>query len=367
MIFFFDKDLWKLRYLMLKQNLIYSHMFNFKLVRKKSFGIDLGNNNTVVSDQDRILIDQPSCIVLDQSRDGVRAVGNEAYDMFEKTHHLLKPVKPLRGGVIADHTSATKMISAMIKKVYGAKSMLQGYEMIISGVPYYTSEVEKRAMRAALEQFNATTVKLIYEPLAAAIGIGLDIKEPDGKMVVDIGGGITEIAVISLSGIVSFQSIKVAGDTMDEEIQRYFRKMHNMAIGLRTAEQVKMQVGSVLEFLEDAPPPMLVKGKDMVRGIPVTCEISYAEVANVLDKSISAIELAILQTLEKCPPELAGDIYGNGIHITGGNAFLRGLRERLQSKTRLAVHIDQDALHSVGRGVTSVLRNPKRYNSVLLS
>jgi rod shape-determining protein MreB len=339
---------------------------NFHFIKKKSFGIDLGNNNTLVSDQERILVDQPSYIVLDKSRDGVRAVGNEAYDMFEKTHNLLRPVKPLRGGVIADHTSASKMISALMHKAYGAKSILSGYENIISGVPYYTSDVEKRALRAALEQFNATAVHLMYEPLAAAIGMGLNIQEPDGKMVVDIGGGITEIVVISLSGIASFQCVKVAGDTMDEEIQLHFRRKYNMAIGLKTAEQVKIGVGAVQENIANAPAPMMVKGKDLLRGIPVTREIDHAEVAAILDKSISAIELGILQTLEKCPPELAGDIYGNGVFLTGGSALLRGMKERLEKKIRLSVTIDSAALQSVSKGVAKALQNPKKYKAVLI-
>jgi rod shape-determining protein MreB len=341
-------------------------MMNFHFIKRKSFGIDLGNNNTLVSDQERILVDQPSYIVLDKSRDGVRAVGNEAFDMFEKTHHLLKTVKPMRAGVIADHTSATKMISALMHKAYGAKSFFNGYENIISGVPYYTTDVEKRALRAALEQFNASAVHLIYEPLAAAIGMGLNIQEPDGKMVVDIGGGITEIVVISLSGIASFQSVKVAGDTMDEEIQLHFRRKYNLAIGLRTAEQVKIQVGAALETIADAPEPMMVKGKDMLRGIPVTRKIDHKEVSGILDKSISAIELGILQTLEKCPPELAGDIYGNGVFLTGGSALLRGMKERLEKKIRLSVTIDSAALQSVSKGVAKTLQNPKKFKAVLM-
>jgi rod shape-determining protein MreB and related proteins len=341
-------------------------MVNFRLVKKKSFGIDLGNNNTIVSDHEKILVDQPSYIVLDDLKGRVRAVGNEAYDMFEKTHNLLRPVKPMKGGVIADHTSATKMLSALMQEAYGNRSILSGYEKIITGVPYSTTEVEKRALRAALEQFNANTIHLIHEPIAAAIGIGLNIAEPDGKMVVDIGGGITEIVVISLSGIASFQSIKIAGDTMDEEIQHYFRKKYNMAIGLKTAEQVKIQVGAAMELFADVPQSMTVKGKDMVRGIPVTRQIGHEEVAGILDKSISAIELGILQTLETCPPELAADIYGNGVYLTGGNAFIRGLKERLQRKIQLTVHVDPAALQSVSKGVAATLRDTRRYKPVLL-
>jgi rod shape-determining protein MreB and related proteins len=341
-------------------------MLHLSLLKKKSFGIDLGNNNTIVSDQDRVLVDQPSYIVLDDTRNAVRAVGHSAYDMFEKTHQNLKPVKPLRGGVIADHTSATKLLSALMKEAYGEKNFLKGYDHIITGVPYHTTEVEKRALRSAFDQFNASSVFLVYEPLAAAIGMDLDITEPDGKMIVDIGGGITEIAVISLSGVASFQSLKIAGDTMDEEIQHYFRRKYNMAIGLKTAEQVKIQVGSVLPMLETAPAPMDVRGKDLMRGIPVTRKIDHAEISEVLEKIISSIELSIVQTMEKCPPELSADIYENGIYLTGGNAYLRGLKERLERKTRLPIHIDPTALHSVSKGVAKTLRDPKKYRSVLM-
>lgn len=341
-------------------------MLRIPLMKKKSFAIDLGNNNTLVSDQDKVLVDQPSCIVLDREKDAVKAFGHSAYDMFEKTHNELKPVKPLKGGVIADHTSATKLLNVLMAEAYGDKSILSGYDNLISGVPYSTTDVEKRALRAALEQFNASSVYLLYEPLAAALGMGLNIEEPEGKMVVDIGGGITEIVVISLSGIASFQSITVAGDSMDEEIRHYFRRKHNMSIGLKTAEQIKIRVGAVFGTMDVIPPPMEVKGKDLMRGIPTTRTIDHVEVSSILEKSISAIELGIVQTLEKCPPELAGDIYQNGIYITGGNAYLRGLKHRLEKKTKLPIHIDPAALHSVTKGVAKTLKDPKKYRSVLI-
>jgi rod shape-determining protein MreB len=207
---------------------------------------------------------------------------------------------------------------------------------------------------------------MIYEPLAAALGMGLNISEPDGKMLIDIGGGITEIVVISLSGIAAFQSLKVAGDTFDEVIQDYFRRQYNMAIGLKTAEQVKIQVGAVKTEISEAPQPMFVRGKDLIEGIPVHRKIDHIEVAGILEKSVSAIEHAILQTLETCPPELAADIYQNGIHITGGNAMLRGLKERFEAKINLPVHIDLEPLLSVSRGVARTLTNTKKFSSILM-
>lgn len=344
----------------------FHNMVKFDFMRKKSFAIDLGNTNTVVRDVNKLLVDQPSYIVLDSNRNTVKAVGTQAYRMFEKSHQEFRPVKPMKGGVIADYDSAAKMLQALMQQAFGAKSVLHGYGDIISGVPYSTTQVERRALMNALETLHARNTYLLYEPLAAALGMGLNIQEPEGKMVIDIGGGITEIVVISLSGIACFQSIKVAGDSMDETIRHYFRKQYNMGIGIRTAEQVKIEVGAVMAELENPPPPMAVKGKEMLRGLPITRTVDHREICDVLEKSISALELAIIQTLETCPPELAADIYLNGIHITGGNALLRGLRERLQGKLNLPVHIDDHPLLSVSKGVATVLREPGKYKGVLM-
>ena len=340
-------------------------MMKLNLFRNKSFAIDLGNTNTLVSDKQGVRLSQPSYIVFDAQDDSVKAVGDKAFSMFEKSHHDLRPVKPLRGGVIADYDSATRMIRELIRQADTSRSFFNGYDNIITGIPYNTTEVERRALRDAMDQFNARQTYLFYEPLAAAMGIGLDIREPEGKMVIDIGGGITEIVVISLSGIAAFQSTKVAGDTFDAEIQDHFRRNYNIAIGLKTAEQIKIRVGAVTSKIQDIPEPMMVKGKDLVEGIPVTRKIDHTEVAFILEKSFSSIEHAVLQTLEVCPPELAADIYLNGIHVTGGNALLRGVKERLESKVKLPVHIDEEALISVSKGAAQALRDPKKYKSVL--
>jgi rod shape-determining protein MreB len=342
-------------------------MFNFNLFNKKSFGIDLGNTNTLVSDPYKILTDQPSYIVFDKLKRSVKAVGEEAYCMFEKSHENLRPVKPLKGGVIADYESASTMIGEMVRKATKTtKSFYEGYECIIAGTPFNTTEVERRAMRDALEQFNASKTYLLYEPLAAALGMGLNIQEPNGKMIVDIGGGITEMVIISLSGVASFQSLKVSGDTMDGDIQDYLRRQYNLAIGLKTAEQVKIQIGAVSKEINNPPPPMYVRGKDLISGIPVTRKVQYEEVSEILEKSIRSIELGITQTLEKCPPELAGDIYENGIYVSGGNALLRGMKERLTKYVNLPVVIDPTALLSVSKGIAKALREPKKYKSILV-
>lgn len=338
---------------------------SFSLFKNKSFAIDLGNTNTLVGDARRILLSQPSYIVFDAESNAVKAVGDRAFNMFEKNHIDLKPVKPMKGGVIADYDSASKMIRELVSQVDTSKSFLRGYDNIIAGIPYCTTEVERRALRDALDQFSAKHTYLLYEPIAAAIGLGLNIREPEGKMVIDIGGGLTEIVVISLSGIAAFQSVKAAGDTFDEAIQDHFRRNYNIAIGMRTAEQIKINVGAVMNTLEEVPEPMMVKGKDLVEGLPVTRMIDHFEVVSILEKSIASIEHGIVQTLEMCPPELAADIYENGIHVTGGNAMLRGLRERFQTKIKLPVHIDDQPLVSVGKGIATTLADTRKYRSVL--
>jgi rod shape-determining protein MreB len=339
-------------------------MINFGFGRGKSLAVDLGNTNTMVGDEDNVLLCQPSCIVFNASNNSVKAVGAKAYEMFEKTHDDLKPVKPMRGGVIADYYSASRLIQELVHKVCTV-SWFSGFDNIITGVPYHTTEVERRALRDAMDQFNARRHYLIYEPVAAALGLGLDIQSPEGKLVLDIGGGITEIVVISLSGVAAFQSLKVAGDAFDTAIQDHFRRHYNMAIGMKTAEQVKIQVGSVVPDPDDEPAPMLVRGKDLITGIPMIRKIDHREVCEILEKSITALEHSIVQTLETCPPELAADIYETGLYVTGGGAMLRGLKKRLESRIKLKVHIDKDAMYAVTRGISKVLKEQRRYASVL--
>lgn len=330
----------------------------------KSFAIDLGNNNTLLTDTAGVLSTQPSYIAFETSTHSVKAVGDAAYHMFEKNHAELTPVKPLRGGVIADYDSAATMIQEMVKSIY-PKRWFHSFSHIISGVPYATTEVERRALRDALDQFHARKTNLIFEPLAAAAGMGLDIRTPEGKMIVDIGGGITEMVVISLSGVAVFHSTKVAGDSFTEEIQDAFRRNYSMAIGFKTAEQIKIQAGLVWPRLKEKSTTVTVKGKDIMEGIPVTRTISSAEVAEILNKPFQTIEEGIIHALEVCPPELSADIYQSGIHITGGGALLRGLRERLEYSLQLPIHIDTEPLLAVSKGIAQALREPKKFRAVL--
>lgn len=336
-------------------------------LRSKSFAIDLGNSNTLLADQNRILLSEPTCIVVESGTHKVRAVGDKAYEMFEKNHQDLTPIKPMKWGVIADYDSAAMMIRDMVKRTFSDKNFMVGYDKIIAGVPYSTTEVERRALRDTLDQFNAKKQYLVYEPIAAAVGMGLNIHEPEGKMVIDIGGGITEVVIISYSGIAVIESIKVAGDTFTEDIQDHLRKNYNLQIGWKTAELIKTQVGAVYEKLEEVPEPVCVKGKDILRGLPAMRKIDHLEVASVLNKSMLAIERSIVKALETCPPELAADIYESGLFITGGGSLLRGVKERLETTIKLPVHLDEEPMLAVSKGISATLRNTKAFSQILMN
>lgn len=336
------------------------------LTATQNLALDLGNNNTLLTDQRNILLAEPTVMVINELNQKVEAVGEKAFEMLEKTHTNLKSIKPLKGGVISDGESARKMVKELVNKVGKPSFFSRGYNYLISGVPYDTTPVEKRALREILEQFTAQHTHLVHEPLAAALGIGLNIQEPEGKLVVDIGGGITEVVVISLSGIAAFQSVRVAGDTLDEEIQDYFRREFNLAIGLKTAEGVKKQIGCVYEPVASASEKVLVKGKDLIEGVPASRIINQLELCRILERPFKQIEQCIHQSLESCPPELAADIYKSGVHVTGGNVMLKGLPERFAKIFQIPVHVDPQPLLSVSKGIAQILQSPVRYKSILL-
>jgi rod shape-determining protein MreB and related proteins len=338
----------------------------FNLSSTKNLAIDLGNNNTLITDQSSLLLSQPSYMVVNELNNKIEAVGDQAYDMLEKTHSNLKPIKPLKGGVISDGESTKRMLKELVRKIQKPAFFPSGFNYLLSGVPFDTTPVEKRALRDALDQFSARNTFLVYEPLAAALGLGLDIQEPEGKLVVDIGGGITEVVVISLSGIAAFQSIRVAGDTLDEEIQDYLRREYNLSVGLKTAENVKKRLGCIYAPMADKKEVVQVKGKDLMEGIPTIRAINQLELTAVLERPFKQIEECIRQSLEICPPELASDIYRSGIHVTGGNAQLKGIRERLTKIFQLPVHIDPQSLLSVSKGISHILNAPQKYRSVLI-
>jgi rod shape-determining protein MreB and related proteins len=330
----------------------------------QELAIDLGTANTLIIQDGQIVVDEPSIVAIDRRTGETIAVGLKAMQMHEKTHENIKTVRPLKDGVIADFQAAESMIEGMINMIGRRRRFLSHMKMVIC-IPSGITEVEKRAVFDSADHVNSKETYLIHEPMAAALGIGLDVEEPMGNMVIDIGGGTTEIAVIALSGIVCDQSIRIAGDEFTNDIVSYMKRQHNILIGERTAEQIKINVGSALHELESPPEDYAVNGRDLMTGIPKQIVISYSEIAHCLDKSVSKIEDAILKALETTPPELASDIYRTGIYLTGGGALLRGLDKRVASKTKLKVHVADDPLRAVVRGTGIALKNTGRFSFLI--
>jgi rod shape-determining protein MreB and related proteins len=333
---------------------------------KNGIAIDLGTANTLIMHNDQIVLNEPSIIAVNSVTGALVAIGRKALEMHEKTPENIKTIRPLKDGVISNFHAAEQMIIGMIKMITeGKRSLFNAAQRMVICIPYGSTEVEKRAVRDSAEHAGAKELYLIHEPLAAAMGIGIDIDEPTGSMIIDIGGGTTEIAIIALSGIVCNQSLKVAGDALNKDILNYMRRQHNLLIGERTAERIKIEVGSALGELEDGP-EMDVIGRDLMTGLPKEIRVSYAEIAHAIDKSLSMIEEAVIKTLEACPPELAGDIYKKGIFITGGGSVLRGLDKRIAMKTKLKVQISDNNLLSVIKGTGASLKKLKEMQHVLI-
>lgn len=327
--------------------------------------MDLGTANTLIIHNDKVVVDEPSIVAINRQTDKVIAVGKKAMQMHEKTHENLKTIRPLKDGVIADFNAAEAMIREMIKMINPKGFLFSPTWKMVICIPSSITEVEKRAVRDSAEQAGGREVYLIHEPMAAALGIGIDVEEPIGNMIIDIGGGTTDIAVIALAGIVCDESVRIAGDEFTADIVDYIRRQHNMLIGERSAEQIKINVGSALTELEDAPEDYPVHGRDLMTGIPKQIIVTYSEIAHALDKSISKIEEAILKALETTPPELASDIHRTGLHLTGGGALLRGLDKRISQKTKLPVHVADDPLRAVVRGTGIALKNVGRFSFLM--
>jgi rod shape-determining protein MreB len=284
--------------------------------------------------------------------------------MHGKVHDNIKTIRPLKDGVIADFQAAEHMIRGMIKMIKTGRFFQPSLRMVIC-IPSGITEVEKRAVIDSAEHAGGKEVYLIHEPMAAAIGIGVDVEEPMGNMVIDIGGGTSEIAVIALGGIVCDKSIRVAGDDFTSDIEEYMRRQHNILIGERTAEQIKIEVGSAIPDLDTPPDDYAVRGRDLMTGIPKEIYVSYQEISHALDKSITKIEDAILSALEMTPPELSADIYKTGIYLAGGGSMLRGLDKRISLKTKLPVHIAEDPLRAVARGTGIALKNLEKFQFLI--
>ena len=328
--------------------------------------MDLGTANTVIFRNGEIVLDEPSIVAIDKDSGQCVAIGNQAKMMHGRENRSIKTVKPLKGGVIANFQEAEMMISGFIRKVNGRrKSPFSPNLKMVFGIPSGSTEVEIRAVRDSSEHIGGRDVFLIYEPMTAALGIGLDIESHQGNMVIDIGGGTTEIAVISLGGLVVYDSIRIAGDVFNADIQQYLREQHHLKVGDLTAEQIKHNVGSVSANLEDAPQPMAVTGLNIMTGHPMDIKVTYQEIARALDKSVNKIENSIMHVLERTPPELYSDIVKNCIYLSGGGALLRGLASRLSKMTNIPFHIAEDPIHAVARGTALALENTDRYSCLM--
>lgn len=327
----------------------------------KEVAMDLGTANSIVIYNDQVVIDEPSIVAIDKTTNKIMAVGKRAQLMDGKNNPNIETIRPLRGGVIADFEMAQHLIRELIRMTNVSRSFMPPSLRMVICIPSGITNVEQRAVQESAEQAGAKEVKMIHEPMAAAIGIGVDVLEPYGHMIVDIGGGTAEIAVISLGGIVCNNSIRVAGDVFNEDIIQYMRKQHNIAIGVRTAEQVKIECGSAISELENPPEDFATLGRDLLTGLPKEVSVNYKEIAHALDKSIASIEQAVLDTLAATPPELAADIYRTGIYLAGGGSQLRGLDQRISSKTKLKVHIADDPLRAVARGTGIALKNFNKF------
>ncbi|MGN0191214.1 MAG: rod shape-determining protein [Candidatus Cryptobacteroides sp.] len=332
----------------------------------QELAIDLGTANTVILQNDQIVLDEPSIVAIDIVTGKPIALGQKAKTMQGKENPKIKTVRPLKDGVIADFDAAEMMIRGFIRQINSTRrSLFQPNIKMVVGIPSGSTEVEKRAVRDSSEHAGGKDLYLIYEPMASALGIGLDVQAAKGNMIVDIGGGTTEIAVISLGGIVVQDSIKVAGDVFTGDIQQFMRQQHNIRVGESTAEQIKIRVGSVLAKLDEEPEPMIVNGPNLMTAHPVEATVTYQEVATCLDKSIARIEAGVLHVLEQTPPELYSDIVQGGIWLSGGGALLRGLARRLSDKVNIQFHVAEDPLRAVARGTCTALKHTDDFSFLM--
>ena len=330
----------------------------------QELALDLGTANTLIIQNDKVVVDEPSIVAINRNTNEVIAVGHKAMQMHEKTHDNIKTIRPLKDGVIADFQAAEALIQGLIGMLGEKRRFFTHLKMVIC-IPSGITEVEKRAVFDSADHVDSKETYLIHEPMAAALGIGLAVEEPAGHMIVDIGGGTTEIAVIALAGIVTDQSIRIAGHEFTNDIIDYMKRKHNILIGERTAEQIKIHAGAAIADIQDPPSKFAVNGRDMLTGIPKQVFTTHIEIAEALDKSIAKIEEAVIKALEDTPPELSSDIYRTGIFLTGGGALLRGLDKRMSAKTKLNVQVAEDPLRAVVRGTGMALKNSHKYSFLM--
>ncbi len=331
----------------------------------QELGIDLGTANTLIIHNDKVVVDEPSIVAIDAHSEKLVAIGHQARQMHEKTNPRIKTIRPLKDGVIADFNATELMLRGMIKKVRMSGSLFSPSLRMVICIPSGSTNVEIRAVRDSADRAGAREVYMIFEPMAAALGAGLDVEAPEGNMIIDIGGGTSEIACISLGGIVCSESINVAGDVFTADIQNYVRQQHNIRIGERTAEAIKCSIGAAVQQLDEEPEDYIVTGPNMLTALPQTVSLSSNEIAYALEKSLVKLDAALMQVLEKMPPELYADIVKNGVYLAGGGALIKGLDKRLSEKTGLPFHIAEDPLRAIARGTGIALKNYDRFSFLM--
>ena len=331
----------------------------------QEIAMDLGTANSIIIHNDKIVVDQPSVVAIENKTDKLLAVGETAHQMEGKEPPGIRTIRPLRDGVIADFNAAEQMIRGMVKMVSSKRRWFTPALRMVVCIPSGSTEVEIRAVRDSSEHAGGRDVYMIYEPMAAALGIGLDVVAPNGNMIVDIGGGSTEIAVISLGGIVSNKSIRLAGNDLTTDIQEHMARVHNLKVGVPMAEQIKINVGSALPTLENPPEPYVVRGPNKMTSLPMEVPVTHEEISHCIDKTISKMETAILDALEQTPPELYADVVENGIYLAGGGALLRGLAKRFTDKFRIEFKVAEDPLHAVAKGTGVALKNINRFSFLI--
>jgi rod shape-determining protein MreB len=332
-------------------------------IRGRDMAVDLGTANTLVYVRGRgVVLNEPSVVAINNNTQGILAVGTEAKRMIGRTPGNIVAIRPLKDGVIADFDTTERMLRYFIQKVHKRR---YARPRIVVCVPSGITGVEQRAVKEAAYSAGARKVFIIEEPMAAAIGAGLPVHEPTGNMVVDIGGGTTEVAVISLGGIVTSASIRTGGDELDSAIIAYVKKEYSLMLGERTAEEIKMALGSAFPMPDE--PHAEIRGRDLVSGLPKTIVVSAEEIRKAIEEPVNSIVDAVKTTLDKCPPELSGDVMDRGIVLTGGGALLRGLDERLKHETGMPIHIADNPLHSVAIGSGKCVEEFEALEQVLIS
>ncbi len=331
----------------------------------QELAIDLGTANTLIVYNDEVVVDEPSVVAVNVQTGELAALGRQAQPYIGRTHPTLRTIRPLKDGVIADFNATELMLRGMIRKIKTRSSIFSPSLKMVICIPSGSTNVAIRAVRDSAEHAGGREVAMIHEPMAAALGAGIDVEAPEGNMIIDIGGGTSEVACISLGGIVCSESIDTAGDAYTNDIIEYIRQQHGVRVGERTAEEIKCKIGAAVPELEDAPEDYVVTAPNILTALPQTISLSYNEIAYALDKSLAKLDAALMKVLQEMPAELYSDVVKNGIYLAGGGALIRGLDRRLSKKTGIPFHIAEDPLRAVVRGTNIALKNFSRFSFLM--